>query len=674
MKSYLQKSLLSLLLVLLIVFNSISSISAEEETKEEYYGPINGVEVTTLREEYGKHYALPDGTMQYIGSSRRVHFKDSNGVFQEFDNTVIDEIYFDGENTYAYTNQASDLVCRFSENNEQSSNIAMIEYGGTKLTIGLPETSFQVEDIKDTDVTSLLPGLVDTEDSILYNTNTGAHILYYITSEALKEYLLIDNPDCLEYRYLLTFDNLYPVESENGVLFLDESNQLVFDMSGLYAFDMNQEYSDAVQLRSYQVEEGQLEVIVTIDSEWALSQDRAYPIIVDPSVTISGPSSTSDAFISSTNSNTNYGSNTLLRTGNFSTYGICRSALYFGLPNIDPTLILSATISIKKSSGSTPAVTAYALQGSWGESSIKWSNAPYMSTTIHSSTSASAPSLGTNWYSMPASDIISSWINGTLSNYGVMLKESSDDTTTKYDSFYSSEAATANCPQISVLYVNPKAYLLGVPSTDANNGTTHDHSSCLQTIGGYLQDVDYAPVYKFTSPTINSLNSTFNSTYSKIFVSRSHGGFVSDSSNNAVLTFLYLGDTEASFPSNGTVAERVAYAETHGYTSNQIASCNLSGKRIVLFIGCFTGFNLGESAPNNLPYKAVSSGADVAIGFKSSILCTSANTWTTSLFYKMIYQGKEIGEALDELSASLLYNGTGLEYLEKYGNLNCTIE
>ena len=332
-------------------------------------------------------------------------------------------------------------------------------------------------------------------------------------------------------------------------------------------------------------------------------------------------------------------------------------------------------IDIKKSSGSTPSVTAYAIQGSWNESSITWSNTPSFSSTVHSDTTISATSVGADWYAMWATDMVKGWMNGSITNYGAMMKESGDTSTTKWDAFFSSEAASTNCPQLIINYTLPRAYLLGIPAVDINTGLDHDHSSCLQAIGTELEDIDYTPVYKFTTPTVATLNSTFNSVYTKIFVSRSHGQHIVDSNLDSVLTFIYLSDVEEDYPFNGTVAQQTAFANTYGYTSNNVANCDLSAKKIVLFVGCNTGYlNTGETAPSNLPYKAYLAGAHFAVGFKYSIDCQKANDWTEEFFHEMIENGKTTGQTMTYLSTLNKYIGSGLDQPYYCGNSNETID
>ena len=92
------KIMILLLVVSLIISMTKSTVTYAEEKGEElitqYYGPRDGIEVEELRTETAKQYLLPDGTMQYIGSPDRIHWRDENGRFIDIDNTIIETNYF----------------------------------------------------------------------------------------------------------------------------------------------------------------------------------------------------------------------------------------------------------------------------------------------------------------------------------------------------------------------------------------------------------------------------------------------------------------------------------------------------------------------------------------------------------------------------------------------------
>jgi len=82
-----------------------------------------------------------------------------------------------------------------------------------------------------------------------------------------------------------------------------------------------------------------------------------------------------------------------------------------------------------------------------------------------------------------------------------------------------------------------------------------------------------------------------------------------------------------------------------------------SGIDVALFIGCNTA-NGGKDA-RNLPSTIVKHGAFSSIGFSKTILCGSANTWTTNFYDKML-QGATIQEAVD-YACSLASESSGLK-------------
>ena len=100
-----------LLLLISMVLSLTATVPIYAEEKEEpiskYYGPKDGIEVEELRTETAKQYLLPDGTMQYIGSPDRIHWKDENGRYIDIDNTIIETYYFVNYLLYYHKNKSN---------------------------------------------------------------------------------------------------------------------------------------------------------------------------------------------------------------------------------------------------------------------------------------------------------------------------------------------------------------------------------------------------------------------------------------------------------------------------------------------------------------------------------------------------------------------------------------
>ena len=72
-------------------------------------------EVTSLREKYVKHFALPDGTYQAVTYSEPVHELDANGQWQDIDNT-LQLVNTKGVESYFNANSGIAFAKSFSPN------------------------------------------------------------------------------------------------------------------------------------------------------------------------------------------------------------------------------------------------------------------------------------------------------------------------------------------------------------------------------------------------------------------------------------------------------------------------------------------------------------------------------------------------------------------------------
>ena len=125
---------------------------------------------------------------------------------------------------------------------------------------------------------------------------------------------------------------------------------------------------------------------------------------------------------------------------------------------------------------------------------------------------------------------------------------------------------------------------------------------------------------------------------SKIFISRSHGGY------NENCTWLALYDT-------GTASRLYS---TYIYdTNSSTALVDFSNLDIMLYVGCSTAY--GGETGSNLATASVNAGAKCAIGFEETISCNGANSWT-SYFTKFYTEGETIEDAAQLAAEQTAYD------------------
>lgn len=185
------------------------------------------------------------------------------------------------------------------------------------------------------------------------------------------------------------------------------------------------------------------------------AKDTVYPVVIDPSVYIvSGTLTSEDTYVDQQYPNSNYGLSESLWTGGASASYAKRTYLFFYYPlNILPFQITSVYVYMPKRDYQTPNIRAYAITDSWSTDSLTWNNQPSYSSTICSSTSVNTTRYGsTNWYKMDITDILKGWLDLTIDEYGLVLKEVYETSSSAKTSYYSSEASSPNNPELEINY------------------------------------------------------------------------------------------------------------------------------------------------------------------------------------------------------------------------------
>ena len=222
-------------------------------------------------------------------------------------------------------------------------------------------------------------------------------------------------------------------------------------------------------------------VTVTLDPEYLAAAERAFPVVIDPTVMISGSSDIADACVCSYTPSTNYQMATQLRTGFCTDYGIRRSYIRFDIPDsVEPGSVINAYMDIEKLSGVAPTVRAYRVTGSWSSGTITWNNKPGYTTSLQSTQSAQLSS-GSSWYRMNVTSIVNAWVNGQYINYGFALVDSVENNSSHWTTLYSSDA---NSPHKPELYINYSGEEITDPEPDPAPEIINDNIIKLNRIVG----------------------------------------------------------------------------------------------------------------------------------------------------------------------------------------------
>ena len=95
------------------------------------------VEVESMREEYTKHFLMPDGSYTAVVYSAPVHRKDENGNWQDIDNRMAEATV---KNKQAYITADGRVV--FSKKiNAETPTVYTVNHNGYSITLAIDDTA-----------------------------------------------------------------------------------------------------------------------------------------------------------------------------------------------------------------------------------------------------------------------------------------------------------------------------------------------------------------------------------------------------------------------------------------------------------------------------------------------------------------------------------------------------
>ena len=421
-------------------------------------------ELTGLRTEISKTYELSDGNRELVCYGEAVNYKDANGVFQEIDDSIVNDSKQINGSTYNYRNGANAFTAWFGANASDTGLVKM-EYQGTSIAFG-PVGAKASASVKTADVKSqTLSDMTYGENLVSYpGVFPGVDLFYEIKTYGIKEYLTLRQPGAKnEFTFNLVLNGLTPSKADDGrIILVNAKGETLFwlgeplavDSAGVVTNDVNYTISGS---------DGSYELRVTVPASYLADTARVYPVIVDPDLLISGSGVTYDTYVSSRYPSTNYNVSPYylyLRTGHDDTYYTRRSYLKFDLSaasGIDPDTIDSAYIRLERYTqgynvqpNNGPHVNAYRSKGSWSSSTVTWNTYTFNSTNFDTSLPSTEAALDTgNWWKMYCTTPVKGWLKGSYNNYGWLVKDNTDD---DWSTWYASDSAYPHKPELHITY------------------------------------------------------------------------------------------------------------------------------------------------------------------------------------------------------------------------------
>lgn len=506
-KNLLLKRILSAVLTIVLLASAIPvSLAVQELFTEELPAQIVR-EVPELREESVKHFLCDDGSYIAATYAEPVHYNE-NGVWKEIDNRLIlnsNKLSASGEPTY--TTRAG-LAVSIPQNFADGQKITAENKGyeisfGIKadqagVAIGRGASVVAVDELMSNvgaqvsaapqSVSSVVADAELTADVIeernaelmavenqagavqYRNILPSTNLEYAVTSSSVKESIVVREPQS-EYKYYFDMDlgGLTPIANNDGSISLTESGDTaseIFWIEAPYMYDANSDESFAVTMSLTEVE-GKYVLAVEADKDWINAADRAFPVVIDPTLHLSG-TNIDDAFVISGLQINSLRRGKELRVGRNLT-NLTRTYMKIKMPvNISAqSVIQEATLKLKKASyfqalgQSNVNINVYDFKSnSWSFDSLEWNSQPYGNgdnafRSHGDDLLDSVPATKeTEIYSFDILNAVKRWI-ATGDNRGIALVSSEETSKAQVDLHSSRVSTSSDRPSLTIKYSLP---------------------------------------------------------------------------------------------------------------------------------------------------------------------------------------------------------------------------
>lgn len=442
-------------------------------------------EITENRSEYSKEFLLSNGLHMATVYAEPVHYE-KDGKWADIDNTLV--THTDG----MYKNTAGVWEVSFPQSFGSNQSISVTKDGYT-LSFGMPQklttggnsgaVVMSTESTAETFAVSqatTVNAQIDSKAELLAakaeaehpetvldklssrltyaNVHSNTNVVYDLDSNRVKESIVLAKPDdtLRGYRYTLNVGTMIPVLQDDGsiIFYAPDEETVVMVMPAPYLQDNVFEISTDVSV-TLTGKGSQYVLTYTLPQEWLASEDRQWPVILDPVIKADlDVDNIIDAVIAS-NHTYSY-TNPILDIGLGSSYGIKRSFLkYENLPQLTSAdVIVSATLKMHQVVYRTISIPAevHKVTGDWHSTTITWANQPGYDPIVedfvmgHSKVD----------YKWDVTEIVQDWYRTGVNN-GMMFKapESVETgTVEKFRQFASSEYNVDDRPALEILFLN----------------------------------------------------------------------------------------------------------------------------------------------------------------------------------------------------------------------------
>ena len=402
-----------------------TTLSFTRKPKYKVYG-----EDMTARRECRRVFRMEGGRTKLVLRSEAEEYRDTDGDWKEIDNTLSYRAA-EGEDFAGYETKGNGYRVRLPEN-AKNAILMRVQEGDSRIDIRLKERCRTAK------------GALASRKgkAINYERGTGekagkcskigyrnifdkTDVRYDLEGGKIKESLIVkERRESYRYEFCIDTTQAELLQEETGAIVIRCGDEQLFRIPEAFMEDANGEVSNAV---AYELEEestGHYHLAIVADAAWVNAEDRAFPVLIDPTLTKTSGISlrcvgrTMEQICNSAGcpcgTKAVYHTSSVNKVGKSGSY-VYRTYLNFDLGSIQGYEISGAELKLKLSSGSTGAdlFVARALQASRN-------TVDFVGKTVAKDIFTYSTVFGRVQAQADITSIVREWKNGA-SNFGMVL-------------------------------------------------------------------------------------------------------------------------------------------------------------------------------------------------------------------------------------------------------------
>ncbi len=290
------KSIISLALIAVMTVAMLSPIFAVTISGVELKPSDIVREDETKREAFAKHYLTGDGSYFAVAYTEQVNYLDGN-EWVEVDNS-LDKNILTGEKTtkndkfkVKFSNKAhkDKLVTLQTEDFKISWGLTVSEDGAVFYNLNKVKNRDLISEYDENETTHEVQDLGKAVSGVVYENAYGDYldVRYSVAHQKLKEDIILEEKSDFN-SYKVTYDlgnkEITAVLEDNGeVVFCDTDGNILFKATRPIMYDSKGASSSEINV-TLSTDKKTAEIIYTPSAEWLSSEERVYPVTLDPEV------------------------------------------------------------------------------------------------------------------------------------------------------------------------------------------------------------------------------------------------------------------------------------------------------------------------------------------------------------------------------------------------------